>query len=158
MRPRAVAIACTLLGLVLLSSCGGDGETATGSPQRTEKTVGAAPRPAGCGKQLGAFIASLTSLRRNLSRGLSYTEYLPEVRHVRVAYRAIEPRRLDAPCLLLAGGPAEHAFNLYIDAANAWGECLTTVGCTTASVEAKLQRMWGQASERLSRAQRASRG
>jgi len=158
MRLGAAPIACALLCLApALSSCGGGGDAATGTPPRSGSTVSASrPAPRGsCGLQLDGFIGSLTALRRSLSRGLSYTEYLPTVRGVRIAYRAIKPRELDATCLLLAGGPAEQAFNSYIDAANSWGACLTTVGCTTASVELKLQRKWSHASEQLSRAQRA---
>lgn len=157
----STAIACALLILgPLLSSCGGGGDMATGSaPQSTPAAGAQRPRPhSSCRSQLGDFTDSLASLRGNLSRGLSYTEYLPEVRHVRLAYRAVNPRKLTATCLLLAGGPAEQAFNLYIDAANSWGNCLTTAGCTTASVEVKLQRKWGQASEQLNRAQRALKG
>ncbi len=158
MRPGAAAIACALLCLApVLSSCGGGDITATGSPPQPSSAAGVErPAPRGsCNSQLGGFVASLATLRSNLSRGLSYTEYLPEVRHVRVAYRAIKPRELDASCLLLAGGPAERAFNLYIDAANVWGECLTTVGCGTASIEAVLQRKWSRASNQLSGARRA---
>ncbi len=160
MRPGAAATACALLCLApALSSCGGDGDAATGTPPRSGSAVSAS-RPAphsSCALQLDGFIGSLTALRRSLSRGLSYTEYLPAVRSIRVAYRAIKTRDLAATCLLLAGGPAEQAFNLYIDAANAWGDCLTTVGCTTASVELKLQRKWTRASNALSKAQRAAK-
>jgi hypothetical protein len=154
----STAIACALLTLVpLLSSCGGEDGTAAGSAARSTSVANAEhPAPAGsCKSHVGGFVASLASLRGSLSRGLSYTEYLPAVRQVRIAYRAIKPRELDASCLLLSGGPAERAFNLYIDAANAWGECLTTAGCTTASIEAKLQGEWSRASNHLSVAQQA---
>ena len=152
----STAIACALLCLApALSSCGRGGDPAAGSPPRTQTTAQAHRAVGSCRSQVGSFIGSLVSLRRSLSRGLSYTEYLPTVRAVRIAYRAIKPHELDAFCLLLVGGPAEHAFNLYIDAANAWGECLTTVGCTTASIEVKLQRQWSRASNQLGKAQRA---
>ena len=155
----STAIACALLALApLLSSCGGESETAAGSPPRTQRGAPTRPSHDSCRPQLRDFIDSLASLRRNLSRGLSYTEYLPEVRHVRTTYQAIKPRKLDATCLLLSGGPAEQAFNFYIDAANTWGECLTTIGCTTASVEAKLQSKWAHASNKLSKAERAVEG
>jgi hypothetical protein len=161
MRLRAAAIACALLGLALpLSSCGGEDGTATGSPPRPGSKAAArqiAPRSS-CDSQLGDFVDALASLRGDLARGLSYTEYLPAVHTVRASYRAIDPRKLTASCLLLSGGPAEHAFNLYIDAANAWGACLTTPSCSTASVEPKLQREWSQASSQLSKAQRAAKG
>jgi len=160
MRLRPAAIACALLGLVLaLSACGGAGGTATGSPPGASSATATAARPprGACQSQLGGFLASLARLRRSLSRGLSYTEYLPAVCRVRPAYRAIEPRELGASCLLLAGGSAERAFNLYIDAANAWGGCLTTVGCSTASIEPRLQREWARASSSLSKAQRSLR-
>ena len=42
--------------------------------------------------------------------------------------------------------------NKYIDAANAWGECLAEAGCTTASIEGALQHKWRVASHSLSEA------
>jgi len=144
-----------LLGLALvLSSCGEDRSagappgTASAPPQR---------RPA-CREQLGGFLGSLSTLRRHLARGLSYEEYLPAVRRVRLVYDRVPEKKLSAACLFLAGGPAEGAFNLYIDAANAWGSCLTTASCSTTSVEPKLQRQWARASEKLTGAQRAIKG
>ena len=48
--------------------------------------------------------------------------------------------------------PPRPALNKYIDAANAWGECLAEAGCTTASIEGALQRKWRIASHYLSEA------
>jgi hypothetical protein len=53
----------------------------------------------------------------------------------------------------LTGTPSEQALNEYIDAANAWGECLADAACTTASIEPILQRKWRMASRLLSEVQ-----
>lgn len=51
------------------------------------------------------------------------------------------------------GTPAEDALNRYIDAANAWGECLADASCATATIEPVLQRRWRLASRSLSAAE-----
>lgn len=96
----------------------------------------------------------MAKLRRELARGLSYDDYLTKVKAIRMVYAGIRASRVPAGCLVLSGGPAEHAFNLYIEAANTWGECLATVTCSTRSVEPQLQRGWALASRRLAGAQR----
>jgi hypothetical protein len=65
---------------------------------------------------------------------------------------AIPVGHLAIGCLTTVGTPAEQAVNQYIDAANAWGECLADASCTTASIEPVLQRRWRIASGRLSEA------
>jgi hypothetical protein len=148
---------------LLLSSCGEDRTAKAGdppgTPTRTKPVSAKQVRPVrgGCRAQLGGFLDSMASLRRALARGLSFDEYLPKVRAVRTVYDRIPATRLRPACLLLAGGPAERAFDLYIDAANSWGNCLATTTCGTASVEPKLQRKWALASSRLSAAQESIR-
>jgi hypothetical protein len=51
------------------------------------------------------------------------------------------------------GTPGEKALNKYIDATNAWGECLADASCTTATIEPVLQHKWRRASGFLSEAQ-----
>lgn len=148
MRSRPIA-SLALLGLVALSGCGDDG-TAT-----AQKEPVVAPR---CGAQLGAFVDALDSLRRQLAVGLTYAEYLDEVRRLRRVYRDVPVEQLGVGCMVAIGTPGEQAFNLYIEAVNAWGECLATAGCETESVEPELQRGWELASERLSAAQAGLRG
>jgi len=161
MRLSAVAT----LGIVLvLSSCGSDGGPASsGSPgaastTRTTAAAKAASVPGGprraCRHEIGPFVASLAALRGDLARGLSYDDYLARVRGTRAAYAKVRPKRVPAGCLLASGGPAERAFNLYIDAANAWGDCLATVTCNTRSIEPRLQRKWTLAEHRLALAQK----
>lgn len=160
MRLSRAATVGTLLGLALiLGSCGGDGTTATERPTRPSPAASkAAPgRSAACRAQLSGFVDSMARLRDELARGLDYDGYLGEVRATRVVYAAIRPERIPAGCLFAAAGPAERAFNLYIDAANAWGDCLATVTCDTREVEPRLQRSWALAARRLSLAQRGLR-
>ncbi len=165
MRLRAVATIGIVLGLgLLLGSCGGDDSTAAGgsasngstaSAPVTTKSAGAIARSRrSCRHELAPFVASLTALRDDLARGLSYDDYLARVRGTRAVYAKVQPKRVPAGCLVVSGGPAERAFNLYIDAANAWGDCLATVTCDTRSIEPRLQRKWALAEKRLALAQR----
>ena len=157
--------AAAVVGMVLvLSSCGGDGKTAASgsvgieSTVRTVSTARSTAAPArsrhACRHELGPFVASLATLRDDLARGLSYDDYLARVRGTRLVYAKIQPKRVAAGCLAVSGGPAERAFNLYIDAANAWGDCLATVTCDTRSIEPRLQRKWALAEHRLALAQK----
>jgi hypothetical protein len=51
------------------------------------------------------------------------------------------------------GTPAEAALNRYIEATNAWGDCLADASCTTTTIEPVLQRKWRVASGFLKEAQ-----
>jgi hypothetical protein len=162
MRLSSAATVGILLGLVLmLSACGEDGSTAADEPASTSRIKPAAatkaPAARTCNRLLG-FIGSMSALRDRLARGLSYDDYLSEVQSVRSIYGEIEASKLTAGCLLASGGPAERAFNLYIDAANTWGDCLATVSCSTRSIESKLQRKWALAAHQLTAARKGLRG
>lgn len=108
-----------------------------------------------CQGQVGGFLKLMAALRSSLAVGLSYEQYAAEMRGVRAAYRKIPVDRLTLDCLAAAGTPGEKALNQYIDAANAWGECLAEAACDTASIEPDLQRKWRVASHFLSEAQSA---
>jgi len=157
MRSRPI-VSFALLGLVALSGCGDDG-TATAQKEHAATTARAeaqaSPR---CAAQLGGFVDALDSLRRQLAVGLTYAEYLDAVRRLRSVYRDVPVEQLSVGCMVAAGAPGEQAFNRYIDAVNAWGECLATAGCETESVEPELQGGWELASERLSAAQAGLQG
>jgi hypothetical protein len=166
MRLSRAATVSSMLGLALiLGSCGGGGTTTAERPTQASNAVStptrapstARVRAGVCRAQLGGFVGSMARLRDELARGLDYDAYLGGVRATRVIYAAIRPQRVPAACLLASGGPAERAFNLYIDAANAWGDCLATVACDTHGVEPRLQRKWALAARQLSLAQRGLR-
>jgi hypothetical protein len=162
MRLSSAVTVGILLGLALiLSACGEEGTTAADKPATAVGTTSAPPSHAATAHhscpQLRPFLGSMARLRDDLTRGLSYDDYLGEVQGVRSVYARIDPDKLTAGCLLAAGGPAEHALNLYIDATNAWGDCLATVSCDTHSIEPKLQRKWALAARRLTIAQRGLR-
>jgi len=151
-----------LLGLALmLSACGEAGTTAAERPaSATTKTAPSPPRAAAARsscRQLRPFLGAMARLRDDLARGLSYDDYLREVQAVRSVYARVDARRLTAGCLLVSGGPAERALNLYIEATNTWGACLATVSCSTRSVEPELQRKWALAADHLASAQRGLR-
>jgi hypothetical protein len=162
MRLSSAAIVGILLGLALiLSACGEDGTSAADKPASTVSTS-SAPTPkkvraARACHQLRGFIGSMAALRDKLARGLSYDDYLREVQSVRSLYSEIEASKLTVGCLLTSGGPAERAFNLYIDAANTWGDCLATVSCNTRSIEPGLQRKWALAAHQLTVARQGLR-
>jgi len=153
-----------LLGLALIfSSCGAAGTSAVDKPAGTATAAATTSRakpnaPGPCRRQLRGFLGAMARLRDGLARGLSYDDYLGGVRRTRTAYSRIHAAKLPAGCLIASAGPAERAFNLYIDAANAWGDCLATVSCNTHSIEPRLQRKWALASHSLSLAQRGLEG
>lgn len=96
----------------------------------------------------------METLRRRLAAGVSYGEYAAELGKVRSAYAAVPVQRLTIDCLAAVGTPGEKALGGYIDAANAWGECLSEAGCSSVSIESALQDRWRVASRHLSEAQR----
>jgi hypothetical protein len=150
-------LGCVLMGVAILalSACGGDGtagpaSAATTQPQKRAKADATGER---CPHQVRSLLNSLETLRRQLAIGLSYEQYAAKMRDIRARYDAIPVDRLAIDCLATAGTPGEQALNQYIDAANAWGECLADASCTTASIEPVLQRKWRVASHFLSQAQ-----
>jgi hypothetical protein len=162
-RPRAATrllpTGLALLAALVLSACGGSGSssetTATGEARvipAPQSGAATAPDPR-CGHQLGGFLDSLDSLRHQLAVGLSYHPYAARVRSLKKAYKELPVEYLSIDCLLAAGTPSEKALNRYIEAANTWGECLSTPGCTSVSIESKLQQQWGVASHFLNKAQ-----
>lgn len=165
---RPTLAGCALVAVLLLDGCGGGGPdtvaktddtvtspTITTTPQKpVPKQEGRRPTsPAGpCRGQVGSFVASMDSLRRRLAVGLTYDQYVAEVRGIRSTYRKIPIDRVEIDCLNAVGTPAEKAFNRYIEAANDWGECVSEAGCSSATVEPVLQRRWRIASRFLSEA------
>lgn len=101
-----------------------------------------------------AFAAGLEKLRHRLVAGLTYAEYVAAVKRLRVSYGAISVDRLSPSCLIATGTPAERAFDVYVEAANTWGECLSEPGCDAGQVEAPLQAEWKTASRQLDEVRR----
>lgn len=165
---RSKLAGCTLLVAFLLAGCGSGGSDGT---ETTADTVASGattvakkpsanrskkPEPhsaAGpCQSQLGSFVASMDSLRRRLAVGVTFDQYLAEVRGIRSTYRKIPIDQVEIDCLDGVGTPAEKAFNRYIQAANDWGDCVSEAGCSSETVEPVLQRHWRIASHFLSAA------
>jgi hypothetical protein len=149
--PACALAACVAL---TLSACGDGGSaTAENTTQSRDTTTPPAAQPgSACPAKLGAFVDSLNRLRRQLAVGLSYEQYAAKIKALRASYDRIPVDHLAIDCLTATGTPSERAFNKYIDAANAWGECLADASCTTATIEPVLQRKWRVASRFLSEA------
>jgi hypothetical protein len=165
---RSQLAGCALLVAFLLGGCGGGSDRAdTGTatvasdpgttvakasqPHQGKKRESASAADP-CQGDLGSFVASMDSLRRRLAVGLTYDQYVAEVRGIRSTYRKIPIERVEIGCLDAVGTPAEKAFNRYIEAANDWGECVSEAGCSSETVEPVLQRHWRVASHFLSEA------
>lgn len=167
---RSQLAGCALLVALLLAGCGGGGTQGSGTsaatvagdpattarqpPSAREKKQEKAAAPAAdpCQEQLGSFVASMDSLRRRLAVGVTFDEYVAEVRGIRSTYRRIPIAQVEVDCLGAVGTPAEQAFNRYIQAADDWGECVSEAGCGSETVEPVLQRRWRIASHFLSEA------
>jgi hypothetical protein len=129
---------------------------AAGSPTAGSPTAGKPASAGGCEARLGNFLDRMDDLRQSLLAGLSYEEYVVRVRAIRDAYEAVPVDKLGVACVTGAAGKAEDAFNQYLRAANAWGECAATAGCAASEVEGKLQRRWKLASTSLAAAEKQS--
>jgi hypothetical protein len=164
-------LGCALLAALLAGGCGGGGsdtttdltvasdETArtvekpTASPGKTKGKPRHVPAGDLCQSQLGGFVGSMDGLRRRLAVGVTYDQYVAEVRGIRSTYGEIPIDRLQIDCLAAVATPGERAFNRYIEAANDWGECVSELGCGSEAIEPVLQRRWRIASHFLSEAQ-----
>lgn len=164
---RPILAGCAILAVLVLGGCGGGGSdptakadaTVTSPPITTTTSQADAKRrkhqrPAAgpCQSQLGGFVASMDSLRRRLAVGVTFDQYVAEVRGIRSTYREIPVERVEIDCLAAVATPAERAFNRYIEAADDWGECVSEAGCSSETVEPVLQRHWRIASHFLSEA------
>jgi hypothetical protein len=140
------------LGVALaLVGCGGGGGTTVERPT----TINAAPKPpmrSACGEGLARFVRSLDGLRDQLAAGLTYDQYLENVRKLQRVYREIPVGEEPPSCVVGAGVPAERALNQHVKATNAWGDCLAE-SCDLSSVEPELKRRWARASVLITDAQ-----
>jgi hypothetical protein len=166
MRTAPIAAIAALLSLALILLACGDEGTATaeggkesmGAPRAETSTPVRSPAAAKhCRGELGDFLDSLESLGNTLAVGLDYEQYLSSINRVRASYAGVGAERLGLVCLSLVAAPAERALNLYIDAANEWGDCLAGASCDPESIEPRLQREWQRAYHQVVRAQRGLR-
>jgi hypothetical protein len=162
---RLLLASFALVAALFASGCGGDDPATTGAATVTSRSItttptepphrrdGRAPAGEGCQSRLGSFVGSMDGLRRRLAVGVTYDQYVAEVRGIRSTYGEIPIEQLQIDCLTLVATPAEKAFNRYIEGANDWGECVSELGCGTTAIEPVLQRRWRVASHFLSEAQ-----
>lgn len=127
--------------------------------QSTAKDGVAAPAPQGaaappvdartkCERQAGALLVGLEKLEIDLAVGLPYAEYVERVDQLRAAYERVPVAELDIGCLKVAS-PAEKAFEIHVEAAEAWTRCVGDRGCEKAAITPKLRRSWDEATSRL---------
>jgi len=163
---RTGLLPAAIVMVLALASCGGGGAS-TGSTSVAQRTVKSqeskpvatkSPGDDACQARLGNFLSRMDDLRQSLLAGLSYDEYVVRVRAVRDAYEAVPVDKLGAACVTGPAAKAEDAFNQYLRAANAWGECAATAGCAASEVEGKLQHRWKLASKSLDTAERQGEG
>lgn len=169
MRSGPIAATAALLSLTLiLPGCGDEGTVTAGGGKEGASAPAAMPSPAKgvasaskptrsaaakrCGAELGDFLDSIESLGNTLAVGLDYEQYLGSVNRVRASYASVAAERLGIVCLSRVAAPAEGALNVYIGAANRWGNCLAAAACDSDSIEPKLQREWERAANQLARA------
>jgi hypothetical protein len=165
-RAAWIAAGCTLAAALALglSACGGDSGQASAEAKdattarsetqpAAQKEKDPAPAAETCAGQVGGFIDSMATLRSDLVAGLSYEDYVAEVESIRGAYHRVPVGKLALGCLRAAGTPGESGLNKYIEASNAWTECVEAPGCESATVEPALQSRWRQASKLLGEAQ-----
>jgi len=135
MRSGPIAAFAALLSLALiLPGCGDEGTaTAGGGKEKTSATKSKASAPVAtpnrvkrCGAELGDLLDSIESLGNTLAVGLDYEQYLGSVNRVRANYADVVADRLGLVCLSRVAAPAEAALNVYIGAANEWGDCLAS--------------------------------
>jgi hypothetical protein len=153
---QATIVGATLSLALVLAACGArdaPGEGTVDAAPAAGAVPGARAGSMTCRTQLRPLLAAMDTLRGDLATGLSYDQYVSELRRVRGAHRRIRAERIQLGCLVAAGAPVERALDRYIEAANAWGGCLTTAACETASIEPRLQAEWARASRLLSAAQ-----
>lgn len=164
-------LSCALLAALLFGGCGSGGSDETnGATVVSDETARTTEKPSAsqgakkdkpsrasagalCQSQLGSFVGSMDGLRRRLAVGVTYDQYVAEVRGIRSTYGEIPTGKLQIDCLTLVAAPSEKAFNRYIEGANDWGECVSQLGCGTETIEPVLQRRWRIASHFLSEAQ-----
>jgi hypothetical protein len=150
-------VACLALAAALtLFACGGG--AASDRRDTTVRAAESAPADTpvvaarGCGRALTRLIRSLDALRDQLAVGLTYDQYLENVKQLQRAYRAIPVEGEPVRCVVGAGVPAERALNQHIEAANAWGDCLAE-SCELSAVEPEIKRRWARASVLVTDAQ-----
>lgn len=151
--------------LLALPGCGGDTAAQAGDPTISTPTTAKAaakldssPTDKRCAKQVGGFLEALDTLRERLVAGLSYEEYVEEIDAIREHYDGVPVNDLAVDCLIGSGTPGEKAFTKYIDAANAWGDCIGESGCDAPTVEPVLQKQWKVAAHFLDEANQGPGG
>jgi hypothetical protein len=146
-----------------LPACGSQAPAAPDPTDATLTAPSAEPPPNSspaaaatpCAHGLSAFVEGLEHLRRSLVIGVSYEQYVAELRTVRESYQRVPVKKLDLACVSGPASSAERSFDGYLRAANTWGDCVSEAGCETATLEPKLQREWRAAAWQLAAARRA---
>lgn len=158
MRAFAVAVACALM--CAIAACGTDEEAERERAEAEEQVAELSEEieelraklneGQDCEEQLEELNTTLTDLKSELTVGMSFSDYSRTVREASVAYGRIDVAELSDDCRTEVGIPLEDAFNRHIKAEDLWGDCIDDYTCDTDSIDPRLQRLWGQASDLMS--------
>lgn len=150
-------LAAMIMGATaLLAACGGGTPVTPDANATPTPTPTPGPISAECADDLRPVLDALEQMDARLDVGLNRSQYGDRMGDVSVAYN-----RLDATTLVGKGAGCiatavllEEAFNEYIQANTAWGDCIASSSCSMDSVQPKLQRHWSTASGKLTSARR----
>ncbi len=149
-------LASLALVCALLAACGGTTPATPTTPSAPTPTPTPGPISAECADDLRPVLDALEQMDARLDVGLNRSQYGDRMGDISVAYN-----RLDATTLVGKGAGCiatavllEEAFNEYIQANTAWGDCIASSSCSMDSVQPKLQRHWSTASGKLASARR----
>lgn len=145
----------SLIVALLLAACGGSvapGAESTPTPGGGGGGVAPGALEDDCADQITPLVEALQDLNSRLNIGLTYADYGERVGDVRVLYDRIHFATLGPNCVNKVGIPAEDAMNDYIKAYQTWNACIEETGCSTDSIESKLQTQWSKATTKINEA------
>lgn len=169
-----IALAGAVSATLLLASGCGSGESGPSAAEASASEASAsaseasasaaayeeqlkARRYRACSNMNSGLIKALKQVDSRLAVGLDYSEYGDRLGDARVEYDnavSIAEDGIAQPCLQKVGTLLEDAFDRYADVLTLWGDCIEDYTCDFSAGEtnAKAQRWWAEASQKLDRA------
>jgi hypothetical protein len=162
---RLIVLLTGLLIGAFATGCGGpsqeERQAALDSREKAERNRERADRAAvvavTCQSQLSEYLNVLSETESRLGVGMSFADYSEQVGDASVIYDRIPFGRMTSRCIFGPGIKAEEGGNAYIDAYNAWNDCIGDFYCDIDSIDPELQDEWSKASRKLSAARASLR-